>query len=103
MSPGLMSDRHDQPGRGAFIGLRVLQRLVFGLAHIRGMRIEPGQHARDRGLDQLAVANRLDRVLADTLERLAEQVELIVNPAFAALCLRQRGGRRQKHDQSRGH
>src|SRR5204863_3921827 len=67
------------------------------------MRIEPGQHARDGGLDQLAVADRLDRVLADALERLAEQVQLIVNPALAALCLRQRRRRRQKRDQSRGH
>jgi hypothetical protein len=42
------------------------------------MRIERGQHAVDRGLDQLLVVRRLDVVVADALEHLAEQVELLI-------------------------
>ena len=52
------------------------------------MRAETGQHAGDRGLDQLAVGDRFDRIVTDPLEGLAEQVELLVNPALAALLLR---------------
>ena len=42
------------------------------------MRVERGQHAVDRGLDQLGLVGLLDIVGADALEHVAEQVELLV-------------------------
>jgi hypothetical protein len=42
------------------------------------MRIERGQHAVDRGFDELLVRDALDIVGAHPLEHLAEQVELPV-------------------------
>jgi hypothetical protein len=44
--------------------------------HVARMRIEPLQHAVDRGLDQLSVFRLLDVVGAHPLEHVAEQVEL---------------------------
>ena len=46
--------------------------------HVAGMRVEPGQHAVDRVLDQLAVVRLLDVVGAHALEHVAEQIELPV-------------------------
>ena len=46
--------------------------------HVARMRIEPGQHAVDRGFDQLAVVRLLDVVGAHALEHVAEQIELPV-------------------------
>ena len=46
--------------------------------HVARMRIEPGQHAVDRGFDQLGVVRLLDVVGAHALEHVAEQVELPV-------------------------
>ena len=46
--------------------------------HVAGMRIEPGQHAVDRGFDQLAVVRLLDVIGAHALEHVAEQIELPV-------------------------
>src|SRR6202043_2211104 len=94
-------ERHDEPGRGALLAGRRLQHLVFGLVQINRTRVEPGQHPGDRGLDQLVVADRLDRILADTLERLAEQIELLVDAALAGFLLRQGRRRYQKNDQPR--
>jgi hypothetical protein len=42
------------------------------------MRIEPGEHAVDRGFDQLGIVRLLDVVGAHALEHVAEQVELPV-------------------------
>ena len=42
------------------------------------MRVERGQHAVDRRLDQLRVVRLLDIVGADALEHVAEQIELAV-------------------------
>src|SRR6185312_15619327 len=42
------------------------------------MRIEPGEHAVDRGFDQLAVVRLLHVVGAHALEHVAEQIELSV-------------------------
>jgi hypothetical protein len=86
-------------GRCAVVGGAGLQRLVFVLRQVHRMRVEAGQHAGDRGLHELAVGHRLDGVVADALERLAEQVELLVDAALAAFCLRQGRDRRQKDDQ----
>ena len=44
--------------------------------HVARMRIEPGEHAVDRLLDQLGVVRLLDVVGADALEHVAEQIEL---------------------------
>ena len=44
--------------------------------HVARMRIEPGQHAVDRGLDQLLIVRLLDVVGAHALEHVAEQIEL---------------------------
>ena len=46
--------------------------------HVAGVRIEAGQHAADRGLDQLAVVGLLDIVAAHALEHVAEQIELAI-------------------------
>ena len=46
--------------------------------HVARMRIEPGQHAVDRGFDQLGIVRLLDVVGADPLEHVTEQVELPV-------------------------
>ncbi len=46
--------------------------------HVARMRIEAGQHAGDRGLDQLAVVGLLDIVAAHALEHVAEQIELAI-------------------------
>src|SRR3712207_7750335 len=43
----------------------------FGQVH--RTRIEIGQHAGDRGAHELAVADRLDRVVANPVEGLAEE------------------------------
>ena len=44
--------------------------------HVARMRVEPGQHAVDRGFDQLGVVRLLDVVGADPLEHVAEEGEL---------------------------
>ena len=44
--------------------------------HEARMRIEAGQHAVDRGFDQLAVVGLFDVVGAHALEHVAEQIEL---------------------------
>src|SRR6185312_14873673 len=58
--------------------------------HVAGMRIEAGQHAADRGLDQLAVVGLLDIVAADPLEHVAEQIKL-------AIGVRRRSARARSH------
>ena len=50
------------------------------------MRVEPGQHAVDRVLDQLAVVDRFDIFGADALEHVAEQVEQPIGIRPAASC-----------------
>ena len=42
------------------------------------MRVEPGQHSADRGLDQLGVVRLLDVVGAYALEHVAEQIKLVI-------------------------
>ena len=76
--------RQHEPGRGAVLRRLRLQCLVLGFGQVHRARIETGQHAGDRGAHELAVADRLDRVVADPLERLAEQVQLLVNGAARA-------------------
>jgi hypothetical protein len=55
--------------------------------HVARMRIEPGQHAVDRGFDQLAVVGLLDIVGAHPLEHVAEQIELPIGVGVAAFAL----------------
>jgi hypothetical protein len=43
------------------------------------MRVERGEHAVDRGLDQLFGVDRLDILGADAFEDVAEQVELFID------------------------
>ena len=54
-----------------------MSRKLFGV-HVARMRIEPGEHAVDRRLDQLGVVRLLDVVGAHALEHVAEQIELPV-------------------------
>jgi hypothetical protein len=54
------------------------------------MRIERGQHAVDRRLDQVGFVDLLDILRADALEDVAEQVELLVDRGVARLFLRQK-------------
>ena len=56
-------------------GLHLHVAEVLGV-HVARMRVERGQHAVDRGFDQLLVGDLLDIVGAHALEHLAEQVEL---------------------------
>jgi hypothetical protein len=51
------------------------------------MRVERGQHAVDRRLDQRAFVDLFDVVGADALEHVAEQVELLVDGGVARLFL----------------
>jgi hypothetical protein len=44
--------------------------------HVARMRIETGQHAVDRGFDQLGVVRLLHVIGAHALEHVAEQAEL---------------------------
>ena len=53
--------------------LHVAPRLVV---HVARMRIERGDHAVDRALDQLGVVGLFDVVGPDPLEHVAEQIEL---------------------------
>ena len=46
------------------------------------MGIEARQHAGDRGLHELLVGDRIDRIVPNPLKRLAEQVELLVDAAL---------------------
>ena len=46
--------------------------------HVARMRIEAGQHAVDRGFDQLGVVGPLDIVGAHALEHVAEQIEVAI-------------------------
>ena len=48
---------------------------------IAGMRVERGQHAVDRGLDQLAFVDLLDILRANAFEDVAKQVKLLVDIA----------------------
>ena len=63
---------------------------VFGVEVIR-MRIERGQHAVDRALDQLIVLDLIGVTVAHDLEHIAEQVELLVGLGRV-----RRGGRRRR-------
>ena len=66
------------------------------------MRIERGQHAVDRGLDQLLVRLLLDEVGAHALEDLAEQVQLTICLAgIGAGTLLGPDGGRQKRERGR--
>jgi hypothetical protein len=51
------------------------------------MRVERGQHAVDRSLDQCAFVDLFDVVGAYALENVAEQVELLVHRGVARLFL----------------
>ena len=55
------------------LDLHVAERLGV---HVARMGVERGEHAVDRGLDQLRLVRLLDIVVADLVEHVAEQVEL---------------------------
>jgi hypothetical protein len=65
------------------------------------MRIEPGQHAVDRGFDQLGIIRLFDVVGADALEHVAEQIELPVGVGNGRLGARANGQRRRLNGQQR--
>ena len=46
---------------------------------VAGMRVERGEHAVDRGLDQLLRFHLFDILGADALEDVAEQVKLFID------------------------
>ncbi len=56
------------------------------------MRIERDQHPVDRRLDQLALVDFLDILVADALEHDPEQVELFVDSRFLDLLREERTG-----------
>ena len=55
-------------------GLNLHVAEAFGV-HVARVRVERGQHAVDRGLDQLVILDRLDVVLLDLREHVAEEAE----------------------------
>src|SRR5262249_16002070 len=59
----------------ARLHLHVAERLRL---HVTRMRIEAGEHAVDRGFDQLGVVGLFNVVGANALEHIAEQIELPV-------------------------
>src|SRR5262249_35043913 len=70
--------------------------------HVARVRIEPGQHAVDRGFDELAVVRLLHVIRAYPLEHVAEQAELAVGirgRGLRAGAIKQNGGGRggQRH------
>src|SRR5262245_8176664 len=65
--------------------------------HVARMRIEPGQHAVDRRLDELAVVGLLHIVGAHPLEHIAEQAELPIPVRDRRL-----GARAVEHDAGLG-
>src|ERR1700749_1080244 len=88
MMPGLdAGDRRDRLDQAVFhgdfdaeaaelaAGLHLHVAEALGV-HVARMRIEAGQHAADRRLDELRVVGLLDIVAAHALEHVAEQIEL---------------------------
>jgi len=53
----------------------------------RRPRIEARQHAGDRRADQLGVGDRINRVLADPLKGLDEEIQLFVNAVLTRFLL----------------
>ena len=69
--------------------------------HVAGVRIEAGDHAVDRGVDQLAVVDRAHIVGAHILEGVAEQVELAIDVAVIGAM---RGGQQaERRDEAHHH
>ena len=56
---------------GVFLHIGIVDRL-----HIAGMRIERGQHALERGVDEFALIGGLDIFGADSVKDAAEQLEI---------------------------
>ena len=74
------------------LGLHVLE--VF-FVHIARMRIERGQHAVERGFDQLVVGDRVDVIGAHALEHIGKQGQLlkgIIGVFIGCRCSRCRRG-----------
>ncbi len=74
--PALHRDFDAQPAELA-AGLDLHVGEVLGV-EIIGMRVERGQHAVDRALDQRVVLDVVDIAVAHQLEHITEQVELLV-------------------------
>ena len=49
------------------------------LRQVAGMRVERGQHAVDRGLDQLLLVNLFDILRADAFKDVTEEVQLLID------------------------
>ena len=64
------------------LDLHVLER--FGV-HVGAVRIETGQHAVDRVLDQVLVIDRIDVFGADALHHVAEHLQHLVHVGVAAV------------------
>ena len=74
--PVLHRDLDAEPAELALgLDLHVVPFLGIDVAR---MRIERGEHALDRGFDELLVRDRLDVGRADLLEHVAEQVQLLI-------------------------
>ncbi|MGY4570613.1 hypothetical protein ACVWY5_003683 [Bradyrhizobium sp. USDA 3256] len=82
----LHGDLDAEPAELAMRGLLHLRPAL--LVHVAGVRVERGDHAVDRALDELGVLGLLDVVGLDLLEHLAEQVELRIGVAVVGM----RGG-----------
>ncbi len=65
----------DAAERALGLDLHVGERLGV---HVAGMRIEAGDHAVDRGVDELAVIHRADIFGTHRLEGVAEEIELAI-------------------------
>ena len=77
--PVLDADRQAQPA--IFARHLIVEILGFGGVHIVGMRIEAGEHAVDRAVDQLLVIDLVDIIAADAFEHVHQRVEFLVGIA----------------------
>src|SRR5207237_3806036 len=68
----------DLDAEAAEFTLRAHLQVAIGfLVEERGVRIEAGEHAVDRFLEELAILDRLDVVALDAAEHLAEEAQVV--------------------------
>ena len=87
------------------LGLNLHVGKAFGI-HVAGMRVEGGDHALDRVVDQLAILHRADIIGPHAFKRIAEQVELAIGSHVGSAERGQQGNRGAKaqhhaHDDKR--
>ena len=72
------------------LGLDLHRGKVLGV-HIAGMRVQRGQHAANRRLDQLLAVGGFDILRADAFKHVAEQIQLFIDRFVLGRLLRDQG------------